>query len=84
MRDPARLKWRKRITPGTPLPTPWPKAEFEEPLRESQRTRTQLRKANRPKSEMNALFHREQRIDEELFMSSDSRKVGSAAMPSKR
>ena len=74
MRDPARLKWRKRIGPGTPLPTPWPKAEFEEHQRESQKTRMQLRKENRPESEMDALFHREQRIDEALFMSSDNRK----------
>ena len=27
--DPAALKWRDLVTPGTPLPTPWPKEEFE-------------------------------------------------------
>ena len=27
--DPATLKWKDLVTPGTPLPTPWPKEEFE-------------------------------------------------------
>ena len=31
--DPAALKWRDLVTPGTPLPTPWPKGEFEEQSR---------------------------------------------------
>ena len=29
MLDPAALKWKDLVTPGTPLPTPWPKEEFE-------------------------------------------------------
>ena len=27
--DPAHLKWADLVAPGTPLPTPWPKDEFE-------------------------------------------------------
>ena len=27
--DPAKLKWRDLVTPGTPLPTPWAKAGFD-------------------------------------------------------
>ena len=30
LRDPAKLKWKKHVKAGTPLPTPWPKAEYEE------------------------------------------------------
>ena len=29
LHDPAQLKWRDLVTPGTPLPTPWDKEEFE-------------------------------------------------------
>ena len=71
LHDPAKLKWRDQMTRDTPLPTPWPKAEFEKHQRESQKTRAQLRKDNRPEAEVNALFHREQAIDEKLFMSSE-------------
>ena len=27
--DPATLKWKDLVEPGTPLPTPWPKEQFE-------------------------------------------------------
>ncbi len=27
--DPARLKWRELVAPGTPVPTPWEKAEYD-------------------------------------------------------
>ena len=40
LHDPRQLKWRDRLTPGTPLPTPWPKEEFEElPARVPEGTR---------------------------------------------
>lgn len=56
LRDPAHVKWARHVTPGTPLPTPWPKAEYETHSREYQKVRAQLRKDNRPESEMNKLF----------------------------
>jgi hypothetical protein len=56
LRDPAKLKWRKHVKAGTPLPTPWPKAEYEEYSRAYQKRRAALRAANAPESEMNALF----------------------------
>ncbi|UMR31192.1 IgA Peptidase M64 [Massilia sp. MB5] len=56
LRDPANVKWKKFVKPGTPLPTSWPKAEYEEHSREYQKTRAALRKANRPESEMSRLF----------------------------
>ena len=56
LRDPAHVKWARHVTAGTPLPTPWPKAEYETHSREYQKVRAQLRKDNRPESEMNKLF----------------------------
>jgi len=56
LRGPAHVKWARHVTPGTPLPTPWPKAEYETHSREYQKVRAQLRKDNRPESDMNKLF----------------------------
>jgi hypothetical protein len=67
LRDPARLKWNKYVKPGTPLPTPWPKAEYEERSRAYQKRRAELRAANRPESEMSALFREDLRQTKELF-----------------
>ncbi len=58
--DPAALKWKDLVAPGTPLPTPWPKAEFEAYSKATQERRREIRKANRPESEMDALFTEEQ------------------------
>jgi IgA Peptidase M64/Peptidase M64 N-terminus len=75
--DPARLKWRDLVTPGTPLPTPWSKEAFEKHSRAIQERRREIRKRYAPESEMNALF-REQRDIEERLLSTmpHSGKVG--------
>jgi hypothetical protein len=65
--DPAQLKWRRHVAPTTPLPTPWPKSEYEKYQREYQAKRVALRKANRPESEMSALFAAERRFTDQLF-----------------
>ncbi len=62
--DPAALKWRDLVAPGTPLPTPWPKDAFEARSREIQAERRQIRAERRAESEMDALFVR-QRDEEE-------------------
>lgn len=69
LRDPATLKWRDLIAPGTPLPTPWDKETFEQHARASQDRRRELRKKNAPEGEINAVF-REQRAFEEKLLSS--------------
>ncbi len=56
LRDPAKLKWKDLVQPDTPLPTPWNKDAYEQASREYQKRRTQIRKDNRPESEMEALF----------------------------
>jgi hypothetical protein len=62
--DPAQLKWRDLVAPGTPLPTPWGKEAFEIRSREIQVERRKIRAERRPESEMDALFRR-QRAEEE-------------------
>jgi len=61
------LKWLDLVKPGTPLPTPWPKAEFEARQREFQARRKQIRAENRPESAMNALFREELAYTTRLF-----------------
>lgn len=67
LHDPSLLKWGSLVKEGTALPTAWPKEEFEAFQRENQARRAQLRKENRPESEMNQLFEEEQRWVDELF-----------------
>jgi hypothetical protein len=67
LRDPSKLKWKKHVQAGTPLPTPWPKAEYEAYSREYQKRRAALRAANRPESEMSALFREDLAHTKELF-----------------
>jgi hypothetical protein len=69
LHDPATLKWRDLVTPRTPLPTPWPKAEFERHSAEIQKRRREIRQRNAPEAEMDALF-REQREWEHKLLSS--------------
>ena len=54
--DPANLKWKDVVTPGTPIPTPWPKDEQEAYDADYQKRRQAIRAANRPEAEMDALF----------------------------
>jgi hypothetical protein len=68
--DRARLKWRDLVEPRTPLPTPWPKSEFEAAQREYQKVRRELRARGAPESEMTALFRREQALEKGLLGSS--------------
>jgi hypothetical protein len=67
LRDPAKLKWKQHVKAGTPLPTPWPKAEYEAYSRDYQKRRAALRAANRPESEMSALFREDLVHTKELF-----------------
>jgi hypothetical protein len=65
--DPASLKWKDLVTPGTPLPTPWPKEQFEQYTKEIQTRRRAIRAANQPESDMDALFREEERHDTSLL-----------------
>ena len=75
--DPANLKWKDLVTPGTPIPTPWPKEAFEEYTRAIQQRRRAIRAADRPESEMDALFREEELHDtQQLNEGPNARNVG--------
>src|SRR5581483_7368568 len=65
----AQLKWRDLVDPATPLPTPWPKDEFDQRSKEEQEKRRQIRAANRPEADMDALFRQELDRDTALLSS---------------
>ena len=65
--DPATVKWKDLVTAATPLPTPWPKEEFERYTKDIQTRRRAIRAENRPESEMDALFREEERHDTSLL-----------------
>ncbi len=65
--DPAALKWRHLVDDDTPLPTPWPKARYEEHSLAYQKRRAEMRAADVPEAEMNALFRSNQEIVEGMF-----------------
>ena len=67
LHDAATLKWRNKVRAGTPLPTPWPKEAFEKYQREYQQKRAELRAANRPEDDMNALFRKEREFTTRLL-----------------
>lgn len=69
LHDPATLKWREFVSAGTPLPTPWAKADYERKSREFQERRRALRERHAPEPEMDALF-REQERWERAFLAS--------------
>ncbi len=65
--DPANMKWMDLVKAGTPLPTPWPKDQYESDAKQRQERRREIRSKNRPESEMNALFREEMRRDTALL-----------------
>ncbi|MGD2130822.1 MAG: M64 family metallopeptidase [Lysobacterales bacterium] len=67
LHDPAHLKWGDLVEGSTPIPTPWPKEQFEAFQKENQARRAQLRAEQRPESEMNELFRNEQKWVDDLF-----------------
>ena len=65
--DPAQLKWGHLVGESTPVPTTWPKDEYEEFARAKQAEREQMRIEQRPESELNELFQRVQEFSDDLF-----------------
>jgi hypothetical protein len=65
--DKDALKWRALLSRSTPVPTPWPKAEYEAFQREIQSRRKQIRAEQRPEAEMDALFREEQARATKMF-----------------
>jgi hypothetical protein len=65
--DPDKLKWRRHVASNTPIPSPWPKAEYEEHSLAYQERRREMRAANVSEAEMNALFRYTKEFVETLF-----------------
>jgi hypothetical protein len=70
--DPAKLKWRDLVTPGTAVPTPWEKADYDAQDRAYQRIRgevnAKIAKAKRegaPKPEVEKLQEESERLSRE-------------------
>jgi len=57
--DRAAIKWGDLIAPGTPVPTPWDKEEYEAFEKGIQERRRALRARQAPEAEMDALFAEE-------------------------
>jgi hypothetical protein len=62
LHDPGHLKWRDLVEEGTPIPTPWSKAEFEEQARKIQQRRRELRAAGAPEEAVEELFRQEREL----------------------
>ncbi|MGI9233392.1 MAG: M64 family metallopeptidase, partial [Woeseiaceae bacterium] len=73
--DPDNLKWKHHVKPGTPLPTAWPKAKFEQHSIAVQKRRAKMRTDNVSEEEMNALFRYTKQFTEELFEKSGKKGV---------
>jgi IgA Peptidase M64/Peptidase M64 N-terminus len=69
--DPQAAKWAPLLSPGVPLPTPWKKAEFESYSHSIQDRRHDIRRRQRPESEMDALFT-EERAHETVLLGTDT------------
>lgn len=65
--DPAKLKWKDLVVEGTPLPTPWQKAKYEQMSKAFQERRAAIRRERRPESEFDALTRENKKAEEELL-----------------
>ena len=64
------LKWKDLVAPDTPIPTEWPKEQFEAFERDIQARRRKIRAENRSEEEMNKLFQEEKQHADALLASS--------------
>jgi IgA peptidase M64/peptidase M64-like protein len=72
--DRAALKWKDLVAPDTPVPTPWPKDQFEQYSKDIQEKRRAIRAANKPEADMDTLFREQEKHDTALL--NESRYAG--------
>jgi hypothetical protein len=65
--DPAILKWKDLLAPGTPVPTPWEKEEFDRFQRDIQRQRKEMRAAGKPEAEIDVLLRKEREKEDAML-----------------
>ncbi|HOW26408.1 MAG TPA: M64 family metallopeptidase [Bacteroidales bacterium] len=66
--DKDNVKWKDRLEPATPIPTPWNKEAFDAYSYRVQKERDSLRAAKVPEEMMEALFHRQHMAEDSFFM----------------
>ena len=71
--NPEDLKWKHLVYTSTPLPTPWPKAEYEEHSIAVQERRAKMRADDVSEAEMNELFRFTKNHVDNLFSTSEFR-----------
>jgi hypothetical protein len=64
---PALLKWRDLLTPDMPLPTPWPKEEFEKLAAGFQEERRKLRMSGASEEKVEQHFREQKAAEQRLF-----------------
>jgi hypothetical protein len=75
--NPRSPKWKHLLSPGVPLPTPWPKDVFTKRQEAFQAKRKRIRAENRPEAEMDALFLAEQKEEMALLSAApNARRIG--------
>jgi len=67
LKDPANVKWKALTTADVPVPTPWVKDAYEAHSKEIQARRRAIRAANKPESEMDALFTEQKREEMQML-----------------
>ncbi len=65
--DPEQFKWADLVTDDTPIPTPWPKEEYDRRSREGQAKRAELRAQGVSEEVMDAFFRETQEWSTELL-----------------
>lgn len=65
--DKDNFKWKNLLKPGTPVPTPWDKKEFDAYSMSIQEERQRLRKAKAKEEELEALFQRQRKKESEMI-----------------
>jgi hypothetical protein len=69
LHDPASLKWRDLVEPGTPLPTPWEKEPFEERSRAYQAERKKRLAEGATPADIDELFRRQKVVETKALSS---------------
>lgn len=70
LHDPANLKWKDMLLPGTPIPTPWNKEEYDKESLAVQDVRRKIRASGAPEEEMEKLFREEEAKETRMLGSS--------------
>jgi hypothetical protein len=65
--DKDNFKWKDLLKPGTPVPTPWDKKEFDAYSMSIQEERQRLRKAKAKEEELEALFQRQRKKESQMI-----------------